>query len=193
MKKELQEKLYENYPAIFRQKDLTKQETAMCWGISCGDGWYNILDTLCFHLRNLVDQPHRDTEMYKSWIQKEQEKNEGVNEEWIERCKQLIKESQEKTISQIEAVQVKEKYGTLRFYLNEYPTNKTVDAKMRAYINFAESLSACTCEMCGVPAKQKTGGWIKTICEPCEEKRSQEWQKQKVDLKQLKIPFPERK
>ena len=193
MKKELQKKLYKNYPKIFRQKDLDKTQTAMCWGISCGDGWYNILDTLCFHLQNLVDQPHKDTEMYKSWIQKEQEKDENINEEWIERCKQLIKESQEKIISQIEAVQVKEKYGTLRFYLNEYPANKTVDAKVRAYINFAESISACTCEMCGVPAKQKTGGWIKTICEPCEEKRSQAWQKEKINSKQLKIPFPERK
>jgi len=193
MKKELQKKLYEQYPAIFRQKDLDKTQTAMCWGISCGDGWYNILDTLCFHLQNLVDQPHKDIEMYKSWLQKEQEKDADVNEEWIKRCKLLIKESQEKTISQIEAAQVKEKYGTLRFYLSGYPANKTVDAQVRAYINFAESLSGRTCEMCGIPAKQKTGGWIKTICEPCEEKRSQEWQKERIDSKQLKIPFPEEK
>ena len=193
MKKELQEKLYKKYPDIFRQKDLSMKETAMCWGISCGDGWYNILDTLCSHLQNLVDQPKKNIELYKSWIQKEEEKDEGINKEWIERCKKLIKESQEKTISQIEAAQVKEKYGTLRFYLSNYPANKIVDTRVRAYISFAESLSACTCEVCGIPAKQNTGGWVKTICEPCEEKRSQEWLKTKIDLKQLKIPFQEKK
>ena len=157
MKKELQKKLYEQYPAIFRQKDLDKTQTAMCWGISCGDGWYNILDTLCFHLQNLVDQPHKDVEMYKSWIQKEKEKDSDINEEWIKRCKQLIKESQEKIIPQIEAVQVKEKYGSLRFYLSEHPTNKNIDAQIGSYIRFAETMSSCTCEVCGIPAKQKNG------------------------------------
>lgn len=193
MKEELQKKLYEQYPAIFRQKDLSPQETAMCWGISCGDGWYNILDTLCFHLQALVDKPHKDIKMYESWIQNEQEKNEEVNEEWIEKCKQLIKKSQEKIIPQIEAVQVKEKFGTLRFYLSEYPANKTINAQIESYVRFAETMSSCTCEACGIPAKQKTDGWIKTICEPCEEKRNQEWLAAKNNLKQLKIPFPERK
>lgn len=30
---ELQEKLFEKYPKIFRQKDLSMNETCMCWGI----------------------------------------------------------------------------------------------------------------------------------------------------------------
>ena len=43
MKKELQDKLFEKYPKLYRQKDLDKTQTAMCWGISCGSGWYNII------------------------------------------------------------------------------------------------------------------------------------------------------
>jgi hypothetical protein len=34
MKAELQEKLYTDYPEIFKQKDLDMTQTAMCWGIS---------------------------------------------------------------------------------------------------------------------------------------------------------------
>jgi hypothetical protein len=47
MKVDLQKKLFEKYPDIFRQKDLSMTQTAMCWGIDCGDGWYGIIDTLC--------------------------------------------------------------------------------------------------------------------------------------------------
>ena len=191
MKKELQNMLFEKYPKLFKQKDLDKTQTAMCWGISCGDGWYNILDTLCFYLQDLVDKPHKDIEMYESWIQKEKEKSKDINEEWIKKCEKLIKESQKKIIPQLEASQVKQKYGSLRFYLDGYPAQSEIDAKVTAYINFAETMSCCTCEVCGIPAKQKTSGWIKTICESCEEKTSQEWLEAKNNLKQLKIPFEE--
>ena len=39
MNAELQNKLFENYPEIFKQKDLPATDTAMCWGICCGDGY----------------------------------------------------------------------------------------------------------------------------------------------------------
>lgn len=47
MEKKLQDKLFEKYPNLFRQKDMPPQETAMCWGVSCGDGWYDIIDSTC--------------------------------------------------------------------------------------------------------------------------------------------------
>ena len=51
MKQELQNQLFENYPKIFRQKDLSPQETTMCWGISCGDGWFDIVNVLCQNIQ----------------------------------------------------------------------------------------------------------------------------------------------
>ena len=54
MKQELQQKLYQKYPKILIQKHLPMQQTAMCWGISCGDGWYDIIDTLCFNIQARV-------------------------------------------------------------------------------------------------------------------------------------------
>ena len=97
MKKELQNKLYEKYPKIFRQKDLDKTQTAMCWGISCDDGWYNIIDTLCESLQELVDQPRKDIARYNEWINKELEKPQGEqNKAWIKRCEGFILESSKK-------------------------------------------------------------------------------------------------
>ena len=39
---------------IFAQKDLDKTQTAMCWGVSCGDGWYDLIDELCSNIQNHV-------------------------------------------------------------------------------------------------------------------------------------------
>ena len=54
MKKELQDKIFEKYPKLYRQKDLDMRQTAMCWGISCGDGWYDLIDELCGNIQNHV-------------------------------------------------------------------------------------------------------------------------------------------
>ena len=76
MKEELQNKLYEKYPKIFRQKDLSMKETAMCWGISCGDGWFNIIDTLCSLIQGEIDGSKRDIERYSNWIKEEKLKDD---------------------------------------------------------------------------------------------------------------------
>lgn len=66
---------------------------------------------------------------------------------------------------QIEATQVKEKYGTLRFYTNGQNDRQT------GYINFAEYLSGFICEGCGSNDKvTRTKGWIVTLCPKCMKK-----------------------
>ena len=60
MNKALQEELFKNYPAIFRQKDLNKKITAMCYGIACGDGWYTLIDTMCGNIKNQMDNANRN-------------------------------------------------------------------------------------------------------------------------------------
>ena len=82
MKPELQKKLYEKYPKIFRQKKLSMKETCMCWGIEAGDGWYDLIDQLCAQL-----QFNTDKNRYP----------------------------------QVEATQVKSKFGGLRFYYTLIP------------------------------------------------------------------------
>ena len=52
MRKELDETLCAKYPEIFRDRHGDMRETAMCWGFDCGDGWYNIIDTLCLTIES---------------------------------------------------------------------------------------------------------------------------------------------
>ena len=40
MKKELEEKIYAIDPVFFREKDMDMTKTCMCWGLECGDGWF---------------------------------------------------------------------------------------------------------------------------------------------------------
>ncbi len=59
------------------------------------------------------------------------------------------------------ASQVKEKYGTLRFYMTA-STDEMEDA-----IREAEKLSARTCERCGAPGSLRGRGWLSTRCDSC--------------------------
>lgn len=131
MKQELDTLLCERYPKIFVNRHGDPKETLMCWGFECGDGWYNIINQLCANIQHHVD-----------WAQEQKEKygrGEG--------CSQVV------------AVQIKEKFGTLRFYTN--------GGNDRTYgmTRMAESMSAVTCEECGAPGTTRGRGWIYTACD----------------------------
>lgn len=57
------------------------------------------------------------------------------------------------------ASQVKEKFGTLRFYMS----GETEE--MSKAISEAEDASATTCEECGKEGKLRRGGWIVVLCD----------------------------
>ena len=59
------------------------------------------------------------------------------------------------------AVQVKEKYGGLRFYV-EFGSDAVYDL-----IDAAEEESLKTCEMCGEPGELRGVGWVSTMCDKC--------------------------
>ena len=63
--------------------------------------------------------------------------------------------------SQTIAVQVKSKYGGLRFYI-ESGTDAVIEA-----IDKAEDLSLKTCEYCGEPGTTRDDGWVSTMCAKC--------------------------
>jgi hypothetical protein len=71
----------------------------------------------------------------------------------------------------VRAVQVKEKWGTLRFYADMADGNKWLYAVARHLINVAEDRSSFTCEICGAWGTRRDGGWIKILCDKCYEKR----------------------
>jgi hypothetical protein len=126
MKEELDEKLVEKYPKIFQNRFERMQKTAMCWGFECGDGWYDLIDTLCECIQNHIDNCYRMGNA---------------------------------DIEQVVAVQVKEKFGGLRFYVDGG------DEHTMAMIEFAESFSHNICAVCGNKGKTRGVGWITTLCD----------------------------
>jgi hypothetical protein len=62
-------------------------------------------------------------------------------------------------ISQLVASQVKEKYGTLRFY---YIGGDDMTDGM---VYLAEVMSGMTCEVCGQPGITRDTGWLTTRCD----------------------------
>jgi len=123
MREELDKKLVATYPNLYKQRNMSMQQTAMCWGFSCGDGWYDIINELSAKLEPL-----------------------GAV-----------------------AVQVKEKFGGLRFYIEGI--DKSVSEEVYAAISEAEGKSYKTCESCGEPGELKGQGWVITMCNKCWDKR----------------------
>lgn len=65
-------------------------------------------------------------------------------------------------LSQTHTVQVKEKFGSLRVYLD------FEDIVIHELVNLAESISERVCELCGAPGKLRNlNGWYKTLCRKC--------------------------
>lgn len=129
MNEELEQDLVDNH-GIFdlynEEPDNSNQPVQLnLFGFQCGDGWYDIIDSLA---------------------------------EYIER--QPV---------DMQVVQVKEKFGMLRFY---YTITNSEDEGYSHMINgavqFAKEISAHVCEECGDNGEhRKDGGWFRTRCDSC--------------------------
>jgi hypothetical protein len=115
---------------------------------SVGEGWYNIIDLLCGFLSTDVEQTKRR-------LKYAMENSAAVLTESID----VLEEKLAKSLEDLPTiVQVKEKFGSLRFYINGGTP------EMYNYISFAEAMSGRTCEVCGAPGKSRNNGWIKVLC-----------------------------
>jgi hypothetical protein len=77
------------------------------------------------------------------------------------------KNREKEIVPQVVLEQVKEKFGTLRFYY------RGGDDYIHGMVAMAESMSGIMCEVCGAPGQREGGGWIKTLCETHREEREQ--------------------
>jgi hypothetical protein len=172
-------------------------ETAMCWGFDCGNGWFHILDALCGNIQSHIDWKNSQREnaiKYNSMIDALQNGDSTLFDEYykdsgiqpgayLEQRRQEAMTTKHRdvgdSIPQVTVDQVKEKFGTLRFYYTGG------DDYISGLVSMAESMSARTCESCGTPAETNwptaenggIGGWVRTICEPCSIKQEQERQR----------------
>ncbi len=141
----LDKKLCEAYPKIFVNRNASVQTTSMCWGFQHGDGWYNIINNLCRCIQHHIDSTNERREL----LLDENPYNIQIPD----------------FVQQVVAEQVKEKFGTLRFYYHGG------DDIIDGMVSMAESMSAVTCEECGKPGYQSIGGWIVTLCKEHHEER----------------------
>lgn len=137
MHQKLTKKLQQSFPLLYNDcRNPDPRQTLMCFGFEVGDGWYQLLYDLSSKLEPLIAK-------YKAEIDADPEIAEE-DKKWYPR-----------------ASQVKEKFGTLRFYM----TSGTDE--MCQLINEAENKSAEICETCGKPGKLRGGGWITCLCDEC--------------------------
>ena len=59
MKTELQTRLIESHPSIFREAYGDPKHTCMAWGIECPDEWYDTIELLCSTIDSNVEGVNR--------------------------------------------------------------------------------------------------------------------------------------
>lgn len=91
---------------------------------------------------------------------------EGIIREAAEKLEPLIVAYQKEHPDEEapRASQIKEKFGTLRFYLS-HGTDE-----MFRIADEAERKSATTCENCGKKGRIRKGGWLRTLCAGCNKR-----------------------
>ena len=165
MTPELSQHIREKYPKIFSH---------YC-ELNIDDGWFDILDMLCANIQSHVDRSRRDRhdillynralsrairgdfstyERLNPWLKK------GVSED-LEDIEPQLKIAPY-ACQQVVASQIKEKFGTLRFY--HTGGDEVVDGMVR----LAEALTSKVCENCGCPGESrsnKKNRWIRVLCE----------------------------
>ena len=132
------ETLYNKYPLLFDGINKSPMETPMAFGIECNLGWYDLIDSVCWDIKNHEENITRQTQ----WKLKD-------NPEY--KCE----------YHPVRFDQVKEKYGGLRLYYSggdDFVTGLT---------HFAESMSYKICEVCGNKGRPNEKGWISTLCDAC--------------------------
>lgn len=176
MKQELDEALCAAYPKIFADRHKDMRYTAMCWGFSHGDGWYDILNVLCRKIQGHIDWQESQrkltieynealklakqgdtTKLYDYY--KSSYKNESSIAKMVQQSLDQDEREVPSEIPQVVAVQVKEKFGTLRFYYDGG------DEYISGLVTMAEWASSVTCETCGERGKIRGGGWLYTACD----------------------------
>ena len=129
MTPERQQYLIKTFPKIYT--DTGENTPFNLFHFECDDGWFLILVRLSQYIQKYIDQ----------------------NNEWAVKYP-----NQYKIVPQVKALQIKEKFGSLRYYFTGG------DEHISAVVSFVEYSSSFTCETTGKTEDvgRNKKGWIKT-------------------------------
>ena len=129
MKQELQTKLFNDFPELYRDRVLPDTISRMCEGFCCGNGWYDIIYDLSIEIHKFCFTHHLVGDRY------------------------------------VRVFQVKQKLGTLRYYLEDDKLLGATYKELYELIRKAEAKSEITCEVCGKPGELcEIRNWYNTLC-----------------------------
>lgn len=168
-------------PILYRDRYASMHETCMCWGFDTGIGWDPIIIKLSHKLEAIAMKeplPVPQTTLQKAgwWflttvlakIPVWRRPSYNKKRFYWETLDMFVPDAFYTYVmptedTRLKAVQVKSKYGSLRFYVSGGVEH---EAEVSALIREAEMESTATCEECGDPGKLYTGGWWRTLCAP---------------------------
>lgn len=177
----LYEDLITKYPSLFPK--------GYRLGIACGPGWYPLISLLCQNINDHVAFTRKaradGLRRYRAICRASKSTDSSILARYYRRRHPTMsdgyiahKVEQDLSVgydkdripascSKVEVQQVKEKFGTLRFYTHG------ADDTVYGMISMAESLSSVICEECGCPGTQGGKHWIKTLCANCRTKQEE--------------------
>jgi len=182
------ERLLETYPILYGGYTKPITESLMAFGFECGSGWFKLIDELSAGLedvnRRILRRKDRDRKMalalfmtaaysfgfcltYFVNLMVTGTENHPILAGAMSLLGLVsllfVLRLRRRHYPFVEATQVKEKFGTLRFYLDT-PLGDEIDA----LVDKAEAASGVTCEACGCPGSLRCRkGWYSTLCDDC--------------------------
>lgn len=132
-------KMEERFPEMFKDQRYG--------GFACGEGWWPMLEALCTTIQSHIN----NTNERRALLLTDNKYNQKIPDE----------------VPQVKIEQIKEKFGTLRFYY------QGGDEFIHGAVWLAETMSEQICETCGSPGSRRSGGWVRTLCDQHEEEHQE--------------------
>ena len=150
MREELEMKLAQKYSFMRRT------ESGAHWGVECdcGDGWFEILDSLCGEIAVTYKAAGQPADIVVEWIK----------EKYGTLCFCYSFTNQLCTCHAIDFM------GQGSIHL--HPGEASLHEKIAKIVDKWEDESATVCEKCGKPGELRTDRyWIQTLCDDCNSRK----------------------
>lgn len=143
---------------IFARKFPDLMKKARFRDFECGEGWDNIINVLC----ELISSHVNSLRIRIAYNEQQGKYDSKLIEELLEAIDHLPV-----------IAQIKEKFGGLRFYVDNGP-HEVTKLRVDSYIIFAERMADVTCEVCGNAGGRRSSDWFRTLCESHHREREVE-------------------